>query len=394
MALGGRPCPSAATQGVFHTAIICAMASSEIDVSSSAEQEEDGAVDHTEDVSTTDSVVEPDADHGKDHGVATTALTKTRAADKPLTEETADSVMEDMMGVLKLVTRERNAYLEEREYFDELTAHTSTASTDADDVPMDEEQLLLEEAQLLDRLERARNGQSLLSKKMQGLMKLEEQLNELELRHGLCTNQYTASSSRGCDRLQSCRNKLDESKQRLLALKSVSVYNVAFFIWHDGPFGTINSFRLGRCPSILVEWSEVNCAWGQTTLLLATIAHKLSFTFLKYRLIPMGNVSKIAKTGRDRTTYDLNSTGSGRMFSRNTFGLGMVAFLHCLQEICQYITERDRSFLFPHAIDGEKIGGFSIKLQGVASDEWTHALKCMLSNLKWLLAWSVNHQFV
>lgn len=41
---------------------------------------------------------------------------------------------------------------------------------------------------------------------------------------------------------------------------------------HDGPFGTISGFRLGRTPEVPVEWDEVNAAWGQAVLLLHTMA--------------------------------------------------------------------------------------------------------------------------
>ena len=134
----------------------------------------------------------------------------------------------------------------------------------------------------------------------------------------------------------------------------MNVYNVAFFIWHDGPFGTINGFRLGRCPSILTDWNEVNMAWGQTALLLATISHKLSFTFSKYRLIPMGSTSRITKSKREQSSYDLHSkNGGGGIFSRSTFNLGMGAFLSCLDEICKYVAELDPAFLLPHPINGE-----------------------------------------
>ncbi len=41
---------------------------------------------------------------------------------------------------------------------------------------------------------------------------------------------------------------------------------------HDGPFGTISGFRLGRTPEVAVEWDEINAAWGQAVLLLHTMA--------------------------------------------------------------------------------------------------------------------------
>lgn len=50
-------------------------------------------------------------------------------------------------------------------------------------------------------------------------------------------------------------------------------------IWHNGLFGTINGFRLGRLTTIPVEWSEINAAWGQATLLLYTLEQKSSVHF-------------------------------------------------------------------------------------------------------------------
>lgn len=52
-------------------------------------------------------------------------------------------------------------------------------------------------------------------------------------------------------------------------------------LWHrhSGQFGTINNFRLGRLPSVPVEWNEINAAWGQTVLLLHALANKMGLTF-------------------------------------------------------------------------------------------------------------------
>jgi beclin len=85
------------------------------------------------------------------------------------------------------------------------------------------------------------------------------------------------------------------------------VYNDAFCIGHDGVFGTINGLRLGRVPGVQVrrpvvllwesinteqvEWAEINAAWGQTLLLLYTIARKLDYTFDSY--VPLYHVVSI-----------------------------------------------------------------------------------------------------
>lgn len=60
---------------------------------------------------------------------------------------------------------------------------------------------------------------------------------------------------------------------------------------YNGHFGTINGFRLGRLPTVPVEWSEINAAWGQSVLLLHSLAKKMDFTFERFKLIPYGNHS-------------------------------------------------------------------------------------------------------
>lgn len=56
-----------------------------------------------------------------------------------------------------------------------------------------------------------------------------------------------------------------------------------FPLRHSGQFGTINNFRLGRLPSVPVEWNEINAAWGQTVLLLHALANKMGLRFKRFR---------------------------------------------------------------------------------------------------------------
>ena len=65
-------------------------------------------------------------------------------------------------------------------------------------------------------------------------------------------------------------------------LKKTNVFNAAFHIWHSGHFGTINGFRLGRLPSVPVDWNELNTAWGQTVLLLHSLARNIQLQFVRY----------------------------------------------------------------------------------------------------------------
>ncbi|KAK2745001.1 autophagy protein 6 [Onygenales sp. PD_40] len=164
--------------------------------------------------------------------------------------------------------------------------------------------------------------------------------------------------------------KYDHDSRQLERLQRTNVYNDTFCISHDGYFGTINGLRLGRLANPSVEWAEINAAWGQTLLLLATIAEKLGFQFQGYRLKPMGSTSKIDKieypqqppnqsspnTTPNRATHgtnqpdtsppakitslDLYSSGDlplnlPRLHRR--FDAGMVAFLECLRQIGKYV---------------------------------------------------------
>ena len=74
------------------------------------------------------------------------------------------------------------------------------------------------------------------------------------------------------------------NQSQLDKLKKTNVFNATFHIWHSGHFGTINGFRLGRLPSIPVEWNELNTAWGQTVLLLHSLVKRIKLQLQRYQL--------------------------------------------------------------------------------------------------------------
>ena len=188
--------------------------------------------------------------------------------------------------------------------------------------------------------------------------------------------QVLASLHTQHDRMVACRN----------ALKQTNALNDAFCIWYDGPFGTISGLRLGRMPEILVEWTEINAAWGQVALLLSSLSNNVEFSFSKYRIIPMGSSSKMAKVGHERMSYDLFCTGS---FFKSSFNNAMVCVLGCLKELGEYAEKSDKVMRLPYQIEGDKVGDLSIKTGG--SDLlWTRACKNFLVDLKWLVAWSTK----
>ncbi|EGC35303.1 hypothetical protein DICPUDRAFT_97940 [Dictyostelium purpureum] len=184
--------------------------------------------------------------------------------------------------------------------------------------------------------------------------------------------------------------------EHLESLKQTNILNDAFHLWHDGHFGTINSLRLGKLPSQPVEWNEINAAWGLTIFLLDNIAKKLKYKFKQYTLVPNGSCSRIEK--RDdpsAASYELfgsNDISLGLLFWYRRFDSGMIAFLHCIKELVEFIVEKEPEFTIPYQIEKDLINGTSIKMQFTNDDTWTKSLKYMLTNLKWILVWVTKYE--
>ncbi|TNN67728.1 Beclin-1 [Liparis tanakae] len=203
------------------------------------------------------------------------------------------------------------------------------------------------------------------------------------------------------DELKSVDNQMRYCQIQLDRLKKTNVFNATFHIWHSGQFGTINNFRLGRLPSVPVEWNEINAAWGQTVLLLHALANKMGLRFQRYRLVPYGNHSYLESLTDKSKELPLYCSGGLRFFWDNKFDHAMVAFLDCVQQFKEEVEKGDTGFCLPYRMDVEKGkiedtggsgGSYSIKTQFNSEEQWTKALKFMLTNLKWGLAW-VTSQF-
>lgn len=347
--------------------------------------------------------------------------------DHPVCTECTSMLLSSMNARLTASTKERDAYVG---FLKSLQSSSSgipsssdvTAAEKALTETLEKEQAAFEELESLEAEKRGLESE---------IADLEEQSQALEAdervfwaqRNALDDEMHELSTN-----LTSLQQKVQHDQQQLLALQRTNVYNDTFCIGHDGYFGTINGLRLGRLPGQSVEWSEINAAWGQTVLLLATVAERLGYTFQGYRLRPMGSTSRIEKiewpqrsteTPAHHTTaqpsnatpkitpLDLFSSGDiplGRVFFHRRFDAGMVAFLECLKQLSTFVengplipgiasprTPRTARVL-PYRISGDKIGdaqnSVSIRLgAGFQQDEsWTKACKYALTCCKFLLA--------
>ncbi|XP_022770573.1 beclin-1-like protein isoform X3 [Durio zibethinus] len=203
-----------------------------------------------------------------------------------------------------------------------------------------------------------------------------------------------------------CKEKLKEERDAILAktevsqahlelLKRTNVLNDAFPIWHDGEFGTINNFRLGRLPKIPVEWDEINAAWGQACLLLHTMCQYFRPKFLyRIKIIPMGSYPRIMDSNNN--TYDL--FGPVNLFWSTRYDKAMTLFLTCLKDFAEFANSKDQEnnippekrFNLPYKIENDKVENYSITQSFNKQENWTKALKYTLCNLKWALYWFIG----
>lgn len=169
--------------------------------------------------------------------------------------------------------------------------------------------------------------------------------------------------------------------------------NDLFYIGSCDQFGTISGLRLGRLDTEHVPWDEINAAWGQCTLLLATLMKLLEFRSAKCNLYPLGSYSRISAVHDDSNKFELFCSDAAftRMISR--FNNAQKLFLECLEEFQMYAEiQFQGSLIMPYKISGHKISGFSITLDINHKDSWTRALRFMLQILKTLLVWCVKEK--
>ncbi|KAK0541197.1 Vacuolar protein sorting-associated protein atg6 [Tilletia horrida] len=294
-----------------------------------------------------------------------------------------NALAELMRQQIEDLKREKDAYLaveaELVKYRDE--------EVDVDAIQTEIEQLGNEEEDLLRELRHAEEVKASLEAE---LREMDAEEKELEAEEESFWVSYSALSSRLAT-LQNTHSALASSiahdKLTLARLQLTNVYNDAFCVGHDGGFATINGLRLGRLPGANVEWTEINAAWGQTTLLLSVLARKCNFTYV---LHPKGSFSTIEKLGPDKAMYELHGSGDwqvARLLHSRRFDHGMVAFLECLRQLMAHASERDPTLRLPHAVNKDRIGEACIRLQFGQDETWTRALRHVLLTLKVLMVW-------
>ena len=370
--------------------------------------------------------------------------------DHPICTECTDLLLSSMADRLTSATKERDAYIS----FLKSLKNNAPTPNDLSKAQSALKSARDAEAKAFSELVTLENEKATLEKEIAELEAESLSLDQEEQDFWRSRNAFALKLSSFQNERDALNAAYDHDTQQLERLQRTNVYNDTFCIGHDGYFGTINGLRLGRLPAPQnVDWSEINAAWGNAALLLATVAEKLGFIFKGYRIKPMGSTSKIEKleyppstkssiaSASPRsdaaatvpedpqakvTTLDLFSSGDlpiGRMLLHRRLDAGMVAFLECLRQLGEFVHastssppfssppsnrpsshspnksrspladrggDEARGSALPYRIRKDKIDDVSIKL-GTSTDEaWTRACKYTLTCCKFLLAHASN----
>jgi len=312
--------------------------------------------------------------------------------DHPLCEECTDALLDLMDQQLKLTEDEWNDY---NQFLERLEAEDEDQGIDSLEKELAD--LRVEEHRLLQELATLQEAELSTKTAIAEQRAEHERLDGEEERYLREYARHRRDQMLTEDELISLKCQINYAQAQLEKLKKTNVFNATFHIWHSGHFGTINNFRLGRLPSAPVDWSEINAAWGQTALLLTALARKMNLTFQRFRLVPYGNHSYIEVLAEDRE-LPLYGSGGFRFLWDRKFDSAMVAFLDCLQQFKEEVEKGDSGFCLPYRMERDKIedsatgNSYSIRIQFNSEEQWTKALKFLLTNLKWGLAW-VSSQF-
>lgn len=107
----------------------------------------------------------------------------------------------------------------------------------------------------------------------------------------------------------------------------------------------------------------------------------------------MGSYAKVIKVNDKKYIYPLyidNTTFT--LTPKRNFNNALTGFMTCLYEIGSFINKQDPTLSLPYRIStlDNRIGDLSYTY-GSDDTIWTRAMKFMLSDIKWIIAWYTKH---
>ncbi|XP_037365711.1 beclin-2 [Talpa occidentalis] len=323
-------------------------------------------------------------------------LSSEKDVDHPLCEKCTDKLLEQLDSEITITESESQNYrccLESREEIGEGEIETLQDQLKG---------LELKEARLVQELGEVERNRDRAAAGLKAARAETEMLEQQEILYQREHSFLQWQQLQLLDELNSVENQLCRAQNQQARLKKTNIFRATFEIWQDGPLGVINNFRLGSLPTVPVCWSEINAAWGQTALLLLALSNTIGLKFQRYQLMPCGDHSYLKSLTEDSVELPLFCGGGKTNSMDDKFDQAMTAFLDCMQQFKEEAGKGELGLCFPYRIHVEKglledPGGsgkfYSIRTHRNTEEQWTKALKLMLTNFKWSLDWvSLRYQ--
>ncbi|CAR28742.1 ZYRO0F10978p [Zygosaccharomyces rouxii] len=329
--------------------------------------------------------------------------------DYPVCQDCCNILIQRLQSEYDDATKERDTYTQ---FLSRIEKQKQLSSSDSPDITSEEiNQLKLEREKLFKELLQLEHQDEELDQEIISLQsnlkdKIQHENEDLRKKNIEDLEQLEFSKE-----VRSLKNQHELTLNNLDKLRKVNIYNETFKISHEGPFGVINGLRIGGFDNTTVPWHEINAGLGQVVLLLATICARLKIKLDDYKLQPMGSFSTISKfiqETQEWENYEVYSNENfrlGKIFRKETtFDKAMVSILAIIQQMAIWLSRSnatsatddqspnksvDDGIDLPYLMHKDKINGNSVKLFGAKPGiEWTIAMKFLLTNAKWLLAFS------
>ncbi|CAD5226258.1 unnamed protein product [Bursaphelenchus xylophilus] len=316
--------------------------------------------------------------------------------DVPICRICCNSISEDLSKQLTELDKE---YIEYKNVYESLLEQKESNKMDEQTAKRKLDELTREESELMDELNGLLKSERELTQELKD--KQDEQKKMLEkdeeLYRKLRDNHRTLSEQSA--ELRSLKTQVNYAQEQLEKLLKTNVLDMAFFIWKDGEYGTINGLRLGRLPADNVDWHEINAAFGQVAMLMVVMCRHVSLKLENYEIVPFGSHSIIRHLkGSKVEEYQLYGSGSWRPFGLSTLDHGIVAFVDCF---CQLENKLKENFpkaerILPYRMVKDKIidqeSQYLVKMQLNSEERWTKAMKCLLLNMKRVVGILANNR--
>ncbi|KAM7050303.1 beclin-2 [Molossus nigricans] len=313
--------------------------------------------------------------------------------DHPLCEDCTDNLLEELDSQLTISESDCQNY--------QRCLVTGERSEDEREALQEELRgAELEEARLVQQLEEVERNQGRAAAALEAAQAETAMLDQQERLHHRDYSELHWQQLELQDELSSVENQLQLARAQLARLEKTNAFRSVFEIRKDGPLAVINNFRLGCLPTEPVSWAEIGAAWGQAALLLVALSRALGLQFQRYRLVPCGNRSYLTSLAGDGPELPLYYARGQCPLLQSKFDQAMVAFLDCMQQFQEEAEKGEPGLCLPHRIHAERglledAGAgrlYSIRTHRNTEESWTRALRLLLTNFEWCLAWvSLRH---